>query len=215
MDQIKTLEKRGRGRPVNEDRHKEIIAMAGKLFCELGFHSTTMEHIAKELRISKITLYSRFADKDALFTAVIRAKCQQHIPDHFFSNFDKYPMQESLYLVAYGLMELLTSQAAIDMERMLMGADSKVRSKLTTLFYEAGPKRMKQMVSEHLVKLHEEKKLNVPKPKFSADIFAAMIKGSDICIRAHMQILPNTTKKEMQTYCQDAVELFIKSHGGV
>jgi AcrR family transcriptional regulator len=84
MGQMTTEQKRGRGRPVNEARREEIIATAGRLFGELGLHATTMEHIAKELKISKITLYSRFADKDELFTAVIQAKCQQHIPDQFY-----------------------------------------------------------------------------------------------------------------------------------
>jgi TetR/AcrR family transcriptional repressor of mexJK operon len=212
MGQMKTAQKRGRGRPVNEARREEIIATAGRLFGELGLHATTMEHIAKELKISKITLYSRFADKDELFTAVIQAKCQQHIPDQFFGDVDKHPMEESLYRVAYGLMELLTSDGAMDMERMLMGADARVRSKLTTLFYEAGPQRIKRMAAANLEKLHAEKKLNVPNPKFSANLFAAMIKGSDICMRAHMQIPPKTTKKEMQTYCRDAVGMFISAH---
>lgn len=205
-------EKRGRGRPVNEARRDEIICMAGRLFGELGLHATTMEHIANELKISKITLYSRFADKDELFTAVIQAKCQQHIPDQFFGDFDRHPMEESLYRVAYGLMELLTSDSAMDMERMLMGADSKVRLKLTALFYEAGPQRIKRLIAAHLEKLHADKKLHVTNPKFSANLFAAMIKGSDICMRAHMQIPPKSTKKAMQTYCRDAVKMFISAH---
>jgi TetR/AcrR family transcriptional repressor of mexJK operon len=212
MNQPEPNQKRGRGRPVNKARREEIITTAGRLFGEIGLHATTMEQIAKELKISKITLYSRFADKDELFTAVIQAKCQQHIPDQFFDHFDKHPMEESLYRVAYGLMELLTSDAAMDMERMLMAADAKVRTKLTALFYEAGPERLKRMTAEHLEKLHAEKKLNVPNPKFSANLFAAMIKGSDICMRAHMQIPPKTTKKEMQTYCRDAVTMFVYAH---
>lgn len=209
---MKSVEKRGRGRPVNEARREEIIQTAGKLFGELGLHATTMEHIAKDLGISKITLYSRFSDKEELFTAVVTEKCQEYIPDQFFGDLEKQPMEESLYRIAYGLMELLTSDDEINMERMLLEADPKVRSNLSSLFYEAGPERVKHMVSKHLQRLHSEKKLQVPNPKLSANLFAAMIKGSDICLRAQMQILPKATKKEMQAFCREVVMMFINAH---
>ena len=204
--------KRGRGRPVNEARREEIIATASRLFGELGLHATTMEQIAKALKISKLTLYSRFADKEALFSAVIRAKCQGHIPDEIFGDFDEQPMEESLYRVAYALMELLTSEGPMNMERMLIGTEFKDRENLSQLYYEAGPQRVKDVIAGYLEQLHSDKKLDVPDPVFSADLFAAMIKGSGICMRALLQIPPEATQKERTEYCQNAVTRFIAAH---
>jgi hypothetical protein len=39
-----------------------------------------------------------------------------------------------------------------------------------------------------------------------------MIKGSDICMRALMDIPPKSYQKEMEKYCRDAVKMFIKAH---
>jgi len=204
--------KRGRGRPVNEARREEIIATASRLFGELGLKATTMEHIAKELGVSKLTLYSRFADKDELFSAVIKNKCQQHIPENFFAHFEHLAAEESLFRVALALLELLTSEGELNMERMLMGVDSQERSQLTRLFYEAGPTQVKNMIANHLTVLDRKKELYVADPILSANIFAAMIKGSDIVLRAYMEITPSPTQEQIEGYCAAVVKSFIASH---
>lgn len=207
-----TETKRARGRPVNEARREEIITTAARLFGELGLHATSMEQIAKELKMSKLTLYSRFKDKEEIFSEVIKANCQGHIPEHFFGDLNRHPPAESLYRVAYALMFLLTSEGPMNMERMLIGAEAKDRTTLAKLYYDAGPERVKMIIAEYLKHLHIENKLNVPQPEFSANLFAAMIKGSDICMRSLMQVPPKVTKKQMEDYCRDAVKLFMAGH---
>jgi len=204
--------KRGRGRPVNEARREEIIATAARLFGELGLHATTMEQIAKELKVSKLTLYSRFSDKEELFSAVIKANCQVNIPDDFFGELKNEPIEQSLYRIALALMQLLTSDGPVKMERMLVGTEFKDRDNLTRLYYGAGPERVKGIIAKQLEQLHRDRKLHVPNPVFSANLFAAMIKGSDICMRTLMQIPPKATRKEMEEYCRNAVNIFIAAH---
>jgi TetR/AcrR family transcriptional regulator, mexJK operon transcriptional repressor len=67
--------KAGRGgRPRTADLEKlneNILAAAGQLFLAHGFDGTSMDAIAEKARISKRTLYSRHADKSALFNTVI------------------------------------------------------------------------------------------------------------------------------------------------
>jgi AcrR family transcriptional regulator len=50
-----------------------IITEAGKLFREYGVKSVTMDDIAKQMGISKRTIYQHLQDKDEL---VISEKCQ-------------------------------------------------------------------------------------------------------------------------------------------
>lgn len=62
------------GRPRTEDLEKlneNILAVAGQLFLEHGIDGTSMDAIAEKARISKRTLYSRHADKSALFNAAL------------------------------------------------------------------------------------------------------------------------------------------------
>jgi AcrR family transcriptional regulator len=71
----RTTRNAGRGgRPRRDDLEKlnqNILDAAGELFLKHGFDSTSMDAIAEKARISKRTLYSRHADKSALFNTVI------------------------------------------------------------------------------------------------------------------------------------------------
>ncbi len=212
MENDKNTVKRGRGRPINETRREEIVETAGRLFGELGLHATTMEQIAKALKISKLTLYSRFADKEALFSAVIESKCQGHISEDLFKLEDGQPFEAALHGIAFALMDLLTSEGPMNMERMLTSHTGKEKRNLTQLYYQAGPTRVKSAITLYLQSLHEEQKLSVPNPIFSANLFTAMIKGSDICLRALMDIPPPISEQEKADYCREAVQMFIAAH---
>ncbi|MBI5264039.1 MAG: helix-turn-helix transcriptional regulator [Bradyrhizobium sp.] len=79
MSRIKPINRRRNGnghggRPRADDVRKlngNILAAAGELFLEHGFDAASMDAIAARARISKRTLYSRFADKSSLFNTVI------------------------------------------------------------------------------------------------------------------------------------------------
>jgi AcrR family transcriptional regulator len=53
------------------DVKQYIIAESDKLFCQYGFKSVTMDDIAKQLGMSKKTIYSHFADKNEIVNIVI------------------------------------------------------------------------------------------------------------------------------------------------
>lgn len=51
-----------------EQRRKDIIAAAEKLFFKKGYDNVSMNDIAKEVELSKATLYLYFDNKEALFS---------------------------------------------------------------------------------------------------------------------------------------------------
>ena len=51
-------------------RRAKIVEAALRLFSARGFRGTTMEAIASEVGMSKVTVYGYFPDKDAVFEAV-------------------------------------------------------------------------------------------------------------------------------------------------
>lgn len=200
-----------RGRPVNEATRDAIIAVATRMFMEEGLQRTTMDSIARALHISKLTLYKRFPNKDALFTAVITTRCNQYIPDAAFSGLTHKSPADSLYAIGSGLLHLITSPDAMNIERMLM-AEAKDKQKLTKLFYDAGPKRIKALIADYLATLHRMGELHVPDPMLATHLFTALFKGSDICLRLCMNIPPKPNKSEIEHYCRHAVATFLAAH---
>lgn len=56
--------------PLKMSRREKILDAAESLFRGLGFRATTMTSVAEQVGMSKVTVYSYFSDKDALFEAV-------------------------------------------------------------------------------------------------------------------------------------------------
>jgi AcrR family transcriptional regulator len=55
-------------------KSEKILEAAERLFLLNGMRGTTMEAIAREAGVAKPTLYGRFPDKDAVFSAVVAAR---------------------------------------------------------------------------------------------------------------------------------------------
>lgn len=68
-------EKRGRGgRPPagrEGDVEARLLAAATKLFLERGYDGTSCDQVAVDARAGKASIYSRYANKQALFSAVV------------------------------------------------------------------------------------------------------------------------------------------------
>ncbi len=72
------------GRPTREEakrRQENLLEVALDMFLERGFDETTVEDIATAARMSKRTVYARYANKDELFVAAVhRARERYTIP---------------------------------------------------------------------------------------------------------------------------------------
>jgi AcrR family transcriptional regulator len=55
-----------------EDFRKKVILTAGQIFSRYGFRKTTMDEIARALKMGKSSIYYYFASKEEIFEAVVR-----------------------------------------------------------------------------------------------------------------------------------------------
>jgi len=62
-------------------RKEEIIRAASKRFSRHGFNKTTLEEIARDVRIGKPTIYHYFSSKDELFYNSVTFQSNQFIED--------------------------------------------------------------------------------------------------------------------------------------
>jgi len=79
-----TRPKRTRGRPrLDEvaDLESTLLDVALKEFLEHGYGGASVSRIVKSAGMSKTTVYSRYASKDALFHAIIEAQITRLAPD--------------------------------------------------------------------------------------------------------------------------------------
>lgn len=60
-----------------EDMRDRIVVAATTLFSRYGFKRTSVELLAKEAEVAKPTVYVYFADKEAVFRAVVAHVCDE------------------------------------------------------------------------------------------------------------------------------------------
>jgi AcrR family transcriptional regulator len=125
-----------RGRPANEALSQTIVNAAGELFVELGFQATTLDKVTQRAKISKLSIYRHFENKEALFSAAITARCRQFAPQALFEGVDG-SAEDQLMAVGSSLLRTLLRPDVRSVEAMVM-ADTTNQKSLSKLHYEAG-----------------------------------------------------------------------------
>lgn len=76
---------------MEKNRKLQIIQAAVKRFTKHGINKTTLEEIARDLRIGKATIYHYFQSKEELYYAAIELRSQEYLDEiqNIFSNEEK------------------------------------------------------------------------------------------------------------------------------
>lgn len=201
-----------RGRPANEALGQTIVDAACELFEELGFHAATLDKVAQRAKISKLSIYKHFENKEALFGAAFAARCQQLVPQKLFEGVDG-SAEDQLMAAGSSLLRTLLRPEVRNVEAMVM-ADTPNQKSLSKLHYEAGPAHIIAQIESLLRELHAKSLLHVPDPLRSARLFAALFKGSDLLIVARFDEAKANDEKEIESYCRSAVAIFVDAHKG-
>ena len=112
-----TRPKPGPGRPKDLEKRQAILDAAKRLFPQHGFDGISMEAIAAEAGVSKLTIYSHYGDKDALFRATITAKCEEMLPPALFLAPPKSSIRRQLSSISRAASGLITSAEASGLAR--------------------------------------------------------------------------------------------------
>lgn len=200
-----------RGRPVDEGKREEILDVATTLFMAKGFHATSMDDIAHNASMSKLTLYRRFPDKNALFQAVIERKCQQYLPSDMAEKLKGKRPHEIIKAFGESFFALLMSEDAQNMHRMIM-AEAVNHPEMAQMFYQTGPVRVKKMADEML---HEFKKQGMLKDQDILNVRTMLLTlfiGPELYFNALLRVGDKPTQKKINAYVDQATELFIDQY---
>ncbi|EHB55453.1 regulatory protein TetR [Mycolicibacterium rhodesiae JS60] len=121
----------GTGLSVDTDEaRQQILSAAEQVILRFGVDKTTMDDIAKEVGISRPTVYRYFADRDALLGALIERRSRMlfdrartFIASH--STFAEQLVEGVIYLVDHGrrdpIVRILVSPERMEMATTLVG----------------------------------------------------------------------------------------------
>ncbi|MGO4308395.1 TetR/AcrR family transcriptional regulator [Pseudomonas sp. KB_15] len=167
----------GPGRPKDLVKRQAILDAAKTLFLSKGYANTSMDAVAAEAGVSKLTVYSHFNDKETLFSAAVMAKCEEQLPPLFFELPEGVAVETVLLNIARGFHQLINSDESVNLHRLMMTLGSQ-DPKLAQIFFEAGPQRMLHGMERLLIKIDESGVLRIDKPHNAAEHFFCLIKGA-------------------------------------
>jgi TetR/AcrR family transcriptional repressor of mexJK operon len=202
--------KPGPGRPKDPEKRQAVLDAAKRLFPQYGFDGVSMEAIAAEAGVSKLTVYSHYGDKDALFTATIRAKCEEMLPPTLFLAAQKGSIKRQLTTIARAFFALVTSPEAIGMHRV-MNAQMAANSRLPQMFWEAGPQRVQDGFAEFLHARIAAGQLTIPDVARASSQFFCLLKG-ELHARLTCGCAGEFDEHEVDAHVRATVDMFLRAY---
>jgi TetR/AcrR family transcriptional regulator, mexJK operon transcriptional repressor len=198
----------GGARDAGNARVHRILAAARTLFLKLGYGDTSMDAIARHAAVSKATLYSHFAGKDALFAALIVSECR-HLSDQIGRRpLDEPDIRDALLRVAHDFNNLLCTGYGLTMYRIVV-AEAPRFPELGRVFYDSGPTIMIDRIANLLRQAADRGLLKVHDPRIAAIQFISLIRGE-----LHLTRVLGLKKasKNPADYIQASVDLFLAGY---
>jgi TetR/AcrR family transcriptional repressor of mexJK operon len=171
---------RGRGRPRDLEKRQAILEVAARLFVQRGIAATTMELVAGEASVSKMTVYAHFPDKPALLKAAFERNISALRLPELVGKPDLDASREALIAFGVTLVSFLT-RPDIVRSGGLMAAAADQQPDLAATFYAAGPAAMLAKVGAFLRSLHERRLVAIDDPELAAEqLIAAWLGQSQL-----------------------------------
>ena len=200
----------GPGRPKDLAKRQAILDAAKNLFVRNGYASTSMDAVAAEAGVSKLTVYSHFTDKETLFSSAVVARCEEQMPELFFDLHSELPVETLLLNIARSFNRLINSPESIELHRLMVTLGTQDPT-LSQIFFEAGPQRILQEMERFLTRLEKTGELRFDSARTAAEHFLSLIKGTcNFRLLVGCGELPDDASAER--HVRDVVGLFMRAY---
>jgi TetR/AcrR family transcriptional repressor of mexJK operon len=183
-----------------------VLAAAERCFLARGFGAVSMDAIAREAGVSKATVYAHFADKAALFGAVI-TRLSERFGGFSADALDPGSVEASLTTLARRLLELVLSPEAVALNRIIIAEVTRF-PELGEAFWQAGPARTRTQIETFLRRATAAGSLAVIDPRQAAEQFAALARG-EIHLRQMLRPVGEVGPKAISAAASSAVQVFL------
>jgi TetR/AcrR family transcriptional repressor of mexJK operon len=205
-----TAPKPQRGRPRDPERVRRILEAAQTHFNEHGLERASVDAIAADAGVSKMTVYSNFGSKEGLFQAVVRDRTEA-VMAGFPGAGTLDPGQPEKVLLTIGARFLaLVRGDALGALRAVYGV-AGAQPEVCRALYKEGPERVNNELAAYLRHAHSAGTLKVRNPLQAADLFLSMFMGSGHIRGLLMLEMPDA--RENNALVREAVRVFMSAYG--
>ena len=196
------------GRPLDEAKRTAIVAAAAKRFFELGFAATSIEQVAQDAGVSKVTVYNHFGDKNALFAAAVEGECDKMRGLFSIDDTTEGTLRERLTAIGEAILDFLSRPEMIQFDRRI-AAETQTNPELGTAFIETGPYAILRDFTALLDAMAERGEVEVEDRRMAAEQFVSLCKGLGD-VERRFGIASDPARDRLRIEC--AVEAFCRAY---
>jgi len=203
------------GRPSRreaEELSERILDVATALFLAEGYGATSIEAVADGARISKRTFYHRFADKRALFDAVLRRITQSLRPPGGAPLFEGDTLEEVLSRLAKIVVRAAVAPAALALHRLIIAESRRFPELAIALTDEGSTSEVMQGIASHLRRDAAAGRIKITSPEFAAAQFMQLVVA--VPQRRALGLGSAMSPEELDSWASASVDLFLNGCRG-
>ena len=199
-----------RGRPRDPERYRRILEAARSHFHAHGLERASLDAIAAEAGVSKMTIYSHFGSKEGLFEAGVRDRTERVVGGIAGAEaLDPQQPRKALLAIGEQFLALAREEEALGQFRSLYGA-AGVQPEACRAFYRQGADRLIGDLATYLRRADAAGALKVRQPRQAADLFLAMFLGDGHIRGLLMLEMPDA--RENKALLREAVRVFMAAY---
>lgn len=195
-------------------KRRAIIKAATTLFLRAGYAGTSMDEVAALAGVSKVTVYNHFADKERLFSEIVIATVDE-ISDPNYTDVLNLAsggdLKSDLTNLARRQLARVMQPHLLQLRRLVIGEAARFPH-LSQIFYERGPARTINALSNAFERLAEENKLHLTDPHVAAAHFNWLVMS--IPLNDAMLLGRDTPppSDELNRYADAGVQTFLAAY---
>lgn len=203
------------GRPSraqSEQLGERILDAATDLFFKLGYGATSIDAVARQVRISKRTFYHRFDDKAALFSAVMHRVIGRLRPPASVPLLAGAGIDEMLRRLAGLILHAALSPHAIALHRLIVAESARFPKLAKAVAAEGATEEAIALIAGVLDREARAGRIQAIDSTFAARQFLQMV--ISMPQRRAMGLGTAMTPAELDAWARDVVNLFLNGCRG-
>jgi TetR/AcrR family transcriptional repressor of mexJK operon len=195
------------------DKAQAVLKAASAIFLKHGFSGATTDMIQREAGVSKSTVYAHYANKEALFVAVIETQCAGFTGAVLQPQFQPGALRDSLTRIGRTYLEIVLAPKTLALFRVVI-AEAPRFPQLARTFYLAGPRVIVAMLVNHLAQASERGEIDasVVGLESAANLFSSLLRGeAQLQCLTHPDATPSAA--QMDHWVDIAVTTFLRAYG--
>lgn len=195
----------------SEQKRRQILEAAARLFLRDGFEATTMDAIAHEADVSKATVYAHAKNKQELFAGMIGARAALVYRAVELKDAGTASAADALTRFARHFIQMILSPDAQGMYRMVV-AEAPRNPELGRIFFEQGPRAVTQRLVAILEAQVKSGHMAIEDRLAAAQEFLGMLHG-----KFHLPCVLGVSAQppidELERAADRVVQMFLKVYG--